>query len=49
MEKRGVIKAGITPAEKETQSKSQEKRLKVQQLDSDFRKRAADAARQSNQ
>jgi hypothetical protein len=46
MEKRGVIKAGVTPPVEQAEpvSKSQEKRATIQQLDDDFRKRAAEAA-----
>ena len=47
MEKRAVIKSGITPPD-EPISRSQEKRAKIQQLDSDFRKRAADASKQAS-
>lgn len=43
MEKRGVIKAGLTPPV-EKMEQSQEKRAQIQQLDNDLRKRAAEAA-----
>jgi hypothetical protein len=45
MEKRGVIAAGITPPEHEDAPPAQpEKCAQVKELDSDFRKRAADTA-----
>jgi hypothetical protein len=47
MEKRAVIKAGVTPPD-EPVSKSQEKQAQIQQLDSDFRKRAADASKHAS-
>lgn len=42
MEKCGVIKAGVTPLEKDDAPQPAEKKAQVQALDSDFRKRAAD-------
>lgn len=45
MEKQGVIKPGLTPPENEEQKTApQQKAAAVKDLDSDFRKRAADAA-----
>lgn len=43
MEKCGVIKAGVTPPEHTDDPQPTEKKAQVQALDSDFRKRAADA------
>jgi hypothetical protein len=44
MEKRGVIKPGVTPAEKGEQSgKIAEKSAAIADLDNDFRKRAAES------
>jgi hypothetical protein len=43
VEKRGVIEPGRTPPEKE--QVPQQKTAEIDELDNDFRKRAADAAR----
>lgn len=48
MEKQGVIKAGITPPEHEpekTAAQINNKKPAVVELDNDFRKRAAEAVR----
>lgn len=48
MEKHGVIKAGLTPPEHEPEKTAQQlnnKKPSVPELDDDFRKRAAEAAR----
>lgn len=48
MEKQGVIKAGVTPPEHESEKVAAEIDIKTPtaaELDSDFRKRAAAAAR----
>lgn len=42
MEKCGVIKTGITPPEHEDAAQPAEKKARVQALDNDLRKRAAD-------
>lgn len=50
MEKHGVIKAGVTPPEHEpekTASQTNNKTPSVVELDDDFRKRAAEAARKT--
>lgn len=47
MEKQGVIQPGVTPVlaeEKENTKKPQQKTAAVENLDNDFRKRAAEAA-----
>jgi hypothetical protein len=43
MEKCGIIKAGLTPPERDDEKQPTEKKAQVQALDSDFRKRAAEA------
>lgn len=48
MEKHGVIKAGVTPPEHEpekTAAQTNNKKPSVAELDDDFRKRAAEAVR----
>jgi hypothetical protein len=48
MEKQGVIKAGLTPPEHEPEKVAAQidiKKPSAVELDADFRKRAADAAR----
>lgn len=48
MEKHGVIKSGLTPPEHEPEKTAAEidnKKPSVTELDNDFRKRAAEAAR----
>jgi hypothetical protein len=50
MEKHGVIKSGITPPEHEpekTAAQINNKKPSVTELDDDFRKRAAEAAREA--
>jgi len=52
MEKHGVIKAGITPPEHEpekTAAQINNKKPSAAELDDDFRKRAAEAAHNTNQ
>jgi hypothetical protein len=45
MEKMGVIREGLTPPEKQgTSGKIEEKTAAVENLDNDFRKKAAEAA-----
>jgi hypothetical protein len=44
MEKQGVIKPGTTPPEQPSDKLPTEKRAQIEELDNDFRKRAADAA-----
>lgn len=43
MEKCGVIKAGVTPPERDDEKQPTEKQAQIQALDGDFRKRAAEA------
>ena len=45
MEKRGIVAPGITPPENEERRPADEKHAQVAELDSDFRKRAAAAAK----
>jgi hypothetical protein len=45
MEKRGIVEPGTTPPEHEESKAAEEKRAQVAELDNDFRKRAAAAAK----